>query len=86
MITAEAEAERLYPSGLLPTYTYYPGSGMPHPIRDPKGHSHGRKHAPGQGPRALSCETWPSNRNYLLGLDYFNLGFYWEASLARFRG
>lgn len=34
---------------------------------------------PGQGPRALSTDTWPSNRNYLLGLDFFNLGFYWEA-------
>ena len=79
MITAEADVERLYPSGLLPSYTYYPGSGMPHPIRDPKGHSHGKKHSPGQGPRALSTDTWPSNRNYLLGLDLFNLGFYWEA-------
>jgi hypothetical protein len=74
MITAEAEVERLYPSSTLPPYTYYPGSGMPHPVRDPKGHSHGKKHAPGQGPRALSNETWHLNRNYLLGL-----GFYWEA-------
>ncbi len=77
--TAESEVERLYPGSPLPPYTYYPGSGMPHPIRDPKGHSHGRKHAPGQGPRALSQDSWHLNRNYLLGLDYFNLGFYWEA-------
>ena len=54
MITAEAEAERLYPSSPLPTYTYYPGSGMPHPVRDPKGHSHGKKHAPGQGTQKSS--------------------------------
>ena len=79
MITAEAEVERLYPSCPLPPYTYYPGSGMPHPIRDPKGHSHGKKHAPGQGPRALGPDNWHANRNYLLGLDFFNLGFYWEA-------
>ncbi len=79
MITAEAEVERLFPSTPLPPYTYYPGSGMPHPVRDPKGHSHGKKHAPGQGPRALSPENWSTNRNYLLGLDFFNLGFYWEA-------
>lgn len=79
MITAEAEAERLYPSCPLPPYTYYPGSGMPHPVRDPRGHCYGKKHAPGGGPRALCHESWHLNRNYLLGLDYFNLGFYWES-------
>lgn len=79
MITAEAEVPRLLPSCPLPEYTYFPGSGMPHPIRDPKGHSHGRKHVPGHGPKALNPDNWPTNRNYLLGIDFFNLGFYWEA-------
>jgi hypothetical protein len=79
MITADAEIIRLLPATQLPDYTYFPGSGMPHPIRDPKGHSYGRKHAPGQGPKALNQETWTGNRNYLLGIDFFNLGYYWEA-------
>ena len=79
MITADAEIERLLPGSPLPEYAYFPGSGMPHPIRDPKGHSHGRKHAPGQGPKALNQDTWCNNRNYLLGIDFFNTGYYWEA-------
>jgi hypothetical protein len=79
MLTAEAESARMFPSVPLPEYTYYPGSGMPHPVRDPKGHSYGKKAPAGQGPRALCNDTWASNRHYLLGLDYFNQGFYWEA-------
>lgn len=80
MITADADScERLYPELPLPDYAFYPGSGFPHPIRDPKGHSHGRKSLPGQGPKALSPENWIRNRNYLYGLDLFNFGFYWEA-------
>lgn len=79
MITADAECPRLIPSIPYPDYTYYPGSGCPHPTRDPKGHSYGRKHAPGQGPKALNSETWQDNRNYLLAIDFFNVGYYWEA-------
>lgn len=79
MITADTECPRLLPSIPVPEYAFFPGSGLPHPIRDPKGHSYGRKHAPGQGPKALSTDNWMENRNYLLAIDYFNLGYYWEA-------
>lgn len=79
MITADAECPRLLPSIPVPEYAFYPGSGLPHPIRDPSGHSYGRKHVPGQGPKALSTDNWMENRNYLLAIDYFNLGYYWEA-------
>lgn len=80
MITADADScERLYPELPLPEYAFFPGSGLPHPVRDPRGHSHGRKCPPGQGPKALSPDNWIRNRNYLFGLDLFNFGFYWEA-------
>lgn len=68
--------ERLLPSAELPAYTFVPGSGTPHPIRDPRGHSHNRK---GRASMALVPESWADNRTYLLALDYFNAGYYWEA-------
>jgi uncharacterized protein len=70
------EAERLLPSAELPAYTFAPGTETPHPYRDPRGHSYQRKH---QTPRALTAATWAENRSYLLALDYFNYGYYWES-------
>ena len=79
MISADVEFSRLLPSVNPPDYAFYPGSGLPHPIRDPKGHSYGRKHTLGSGPKALCNDTWADNRNFLLAVDFFNMGFYWEA-------
>lgn len=67
---------RLLPTVDLPDYTFVPGTETPHPIRDPKGHSYGRK---GRTSKALTPDNWAENRNYLLAIDYFNLGYYWEA-------
>ncbi len=67
---------RLLPTGQLPPYTFVPGTETPHPIRDPKGHSFGRK---GRASKLLDPEAWDENRSYLMAVDYFNLGFYWEA-------
>ena len=52
------------------------GTETPHPIRDPRGHSHNKKGPP---PPALKAETWSESRNYLFGVDLFNIGYYWEA-------
>jgi hypothetical protein len=68
---------RLLPSADLPRYTHVPGTGTPHPYRDPQGHSYNRKPA---APKPLIEEFWAENRSYLLALDRFNLGFYWEAN------
>lgn len=76
MLPAVVEACRLLPSTELPAYTFVPGGESPHPYRDPRGHSYQRKHPT---PRALTPETWAENRSYLLALDYFNYGFYWES-------
>ena len=70
---------RLIANAMLPDYTYVPGSGTPHPIRDPKGHSHGRKGTGANAPKPLDPEQWANNRAYLLAIDFFNYGFYWEA-------
>src|SRR5262249_51922827 len=72
----ESAIPRLLPSAELPRYTYVPGSGSPHPIRAPRGHSHNRKQPP---PLALDPETWAENRWYLWAIDLFNLGYYWES-------
>lgn len=76
MFPAEVESVRLLPSSELPAYTYAPGTDTPHPYRDPRGHSYGRKHGT---PRALTSTNWAENRSYLLALDYFNHGYYWES-------
>lgn len=75
MRIAAAEAVRLLPSTELPSYTYIPGE-TPHPYRDPRGHSYQRKPGP---PRPLIPDSWAENRSYLMALDYFNYGYYWES-------
>lgn len=76
MLPASAEASRLLPSTDLPVYTFVPGMDLPHPYRDPRGHSYQRKHPT---PRPLTAHGWAENRSYLLALDYFNFGYYWES-------
>jgi hypothetical protein len=71
-----AQTPRLLPSAELPAYTYTPGSDVPHPYRDPRGHSHTRKN---RTVKPLDPDHWADNRNYLLAIDYFNHGYYWEA-------
>jgi len=73
---ADLESPRLLHSAELPNYTYIPGTETPHPIRDPRGHSHSRK---GKTSKALVPEQWADNRSYLLAIDFFNHGFYWES-------
>lgn len=66
---------RLVPEAPLPPYSYVSGR-FPHPIRDPAGHSYGhslREATP------LDPANWQLSREYLLGCDLFNHGYYWEA-------
>jgi hypothetical protein len=73
---AQQKFTRLLPAADLPRYTHVPSSGTPHPYRDPRGHSFNRKPST---PKQLTEENWAECRSYLVGLDLFNLGFYWEA-------
>ncbi|ADG67269.1 protein of unknown function DUF309 [Planctopirus limnophila DSM 3776] len=76
MLDLSKQAPRLLPSTELPAYTFIPGSDAPHPYRDPRGHSYQKRHPPS---RPLIPASWAENRNYLLAMDYFNYGYYWES-------
>ena len=63
---------RLVPGIAFPPYSYVPGR-FPHPFSDPLGHHFGHD---------LGDATAPDSRHFLLGLDLFNHGYYWEAHEA----
>ncbi len=66
------------PDEPLPPYAFVPGRN-PHPVSDPAGHSHGK---PPEKPAPPDVEDWQSCRPYLVGIDLFNHGYYWEAHEA----
>ena len=70
--------ERYLPGRPLPPYSYVPGVN-PHPIRDPRGHMHGREPTP---PQPLDPARPRDSPDYLYGIDLFNHGFAWEAHEA----
>jgi len=64
----------------FPAYRYLPfQADMPHPRRDPAGHSFGKEeeYLPG-----FSTEDWRNCQPYLYGIDLFNHGYWWEAHEA----
>ncbi len=69
---------RFLPDEPFPAYAYTPGRD-PHPVRDPRGHSHGLAHP---APAAPDPARWWDSRDYLRGIDLFNAGYYWEAHEA----
>lgn len=75
-IAADEDAPRLLPDTPLPDYTFTTGCGLPHPYRDPRGHSHARKN---RTPKPLEAPRWAENRPFLMAVDYFNFGYYWES-------
>jgi predicted metal-dependent hydrolase len=72
------EIPRLVPEEPLPPYSYVSGQ-FPHPVSDPAGHSHGKSLPPAAAPDPLQ---WEQSRPFLLGVDLFNHGYYWEAHEA----
>ncbi len=70
---------RYLPDRAFPSYAYISGAGLPHPRRDPVGHSF---HAPEQTPKPLDPESWSDSSEYLYAIDLFNHGYYWEAHEA----
>jgi uncharacterized protein len=60
----------------LPAYRHVPGE-TPHPHRHPAGHSFGTD--PGAGAAPLRAADWRDNRVYLIGVDLYNLAYWWEA-------
>jgi uncharacterized protein len=66
---------RFVPDEPLPPYAYVTGR-FPHPTADPAGHSFGLPHGPVVAP---DPDRWGECRDYLVGVDRFNHGYYWEA-------
>ncbi|MBW9052862.1 DUF309 domain-containing protein [Rhizobium mesosinicum] len=64
---------RLLPQRSFPRYAYLPGR-MPHPVRDPAGHSYRVEPEP-------VLPTLNSDE-FAWGADLFNHGYYWEAHEA----
>jgi hypothetical protein len=75
MNDASAGRERLVPDEPFPPYAYVSGR-FPHPVSDPAGHSYGVVR---ERPAPPDPHCWQACRPYLLGLDLFNHGYYWEA-------
>ncbi len=64
----------------LPAYRFVAGL-HPHPTRDPRGHSYGRR-AAAAAPTAWQPDQWPALGPWLYGVDLFNAHFFWEAHEA----
>ncbi len=59
----------------LPPYAFLPGR-TPHPYRSREGHSWGR---PPPAAETLEPERWREDHAWLLGVDLWNAGYFWEA-------
>jgi hypothetical protein len=69
-----------YSGRAFPAYRYVPGV-HPHPLRDPRGHSYGRRVRPAR--RApWSPLAWAQLDDWLYGVDLFNRFYFWEAHEA----
>jgi hypothetical protein len=73
------EIPRYLPDRAFPPYAFIAGTGVPHPRRDPSGHSY---HAPELAPKPLDPERWFDCSEYLYAADLFNHDYYWEAHEA----
>lgn len=71
---------RLVPDYPLPPYAFLPGY-RPHPERHPEGHMHDDDNDDDNigEPSPLNPDQWWKNRHYLIGIDLFNYGYYWES-------
>ena len=67
---------RLKPEIPLPPYAYIPSSLLPHPTSHPLGHQYGSEI---QAPTFFDAGQWRNCIPFLLGIDLFNNGYYWEA-------
>jgi len=76
---ADPGPRRRYSQRPFPAYRYVPGV-LPHPIRDPAGHSYGA--APARAGAVWRPEDWRSLDDWLYGVDLFNGHYFWEAHEA----
>ena len=74
----DPEGVRYCPDHPFPPYRHVPGT-TPHPIRDPRGHSHGLEED--DSPVSLPAD-WCQTEDYLYGIDLYNFAYWWEAHEA----
>lgn len=67
-----------YSDRAFPAYRFVPGK-VPHPTRDPQGHSYNKVMQPLE---SFEPEHWANCEEYLYGIDLFNHGYWWEAHEA----
>lgn len=67
-----------YSSRPLPPYRFVPGE-VPHPTRDPEGHSPGERLP---APAHWRLEEWRDLEEWLRAVDLFNHGYWWECHEA----
>lgn len=65
----------------FPAYRHRPGL-TPHPRSDPRGHSYSPGGEPPIATQEPVPEKWRSLHDYLLGVDLYNHGYWWEAHEA----
>jgi len=66
----------------FPRYRFLPGTGQPHPITHPDGHSYVPREARVPKVVALEPEEWDACSEWLWGCDLYNHGYWWEAHEA----
>ena len=71
-------SDRYAPDVSFPAYAFVPGR-HPHPVTDPQGHSFGRAHGL---PETLDPQRPRQSLLFLVAIDLFNAGYYWEAHEA----
>ena len=74
----DPDRARYCPHRPFPPYRHVPGV-TPHPIRDPRGHSHGLEED--DSPVSLPMD-WCQTEDYLYGIDLYNFAYWWEAHEA----
>lgn len=61
----------------FPAYRYLPFvAGIPHPRRDPEGHSYDNEE---EYLARFAADDWRNCQPYLYSIDLFNYGYWWEA-------
>lgn len=77
---ADPNMQRYAPARPFPPYRFVPGLNH-HPVAHPRGHMF-RNGVPEPKPPYYSPERWRENEEYLLGCDYYNFAYFWEAHEA----
>ncbi|MEW5853555.1 MAG: DUF309 domain-containing protein [Myxococcota bacterium] len=71
---------RYAPDRAFPPYRYVPGSGQPHPVNDPRGHSYTDVRPPPHP--EWTPHIWPVLTAWHQGVDLYNHWYFWEAHEA----